>query len=56
MPPIAPKRQLTARLVMAQDVLAAVGLVAGISLSAVSLWVLARKYWGTTAPTASRVE
>jgi hypothetical protein len=50
MQPVQPRR--VARLVVAQDVLAGVGLVAGVALSIASLYVIIRKYFPPKPPPA----
>ena len=42
--PPPPQRRLEARLVVAQDVIAGIGLITGIMLSGISLWILIRRY------------
>ena len=54
LPPPAPPRKKVARLVVAQDVLAAIGLVTGIALAAVSLWAILKKYQKPAAPTSGQ--
>jgi len=51
--PSPPQVRKVAKLEVAQDVLAAIGLVSGIVISGVSLWVLISKYRRKTATAAT---